>query len=190
MIANEPVGVTVVEIRGRGIENLLDEASCLRLAAEVSASSGPVVITGNGHTFCQGLSGSVETSEESVRNVIRLLSRAATERPVVAALDGDAIGSGLAIALSCRQICCWDGASVGTSIVSGVASTSVANLAPLLAKRVGYQRAAELLLRGRVVGAEEAMGMGLVTTTCDTRTGTLRKAIRLARSESERGPTR
>ncbi len=81
--------------------------------------------------------------------------------PVVAALRGYALGGGYELALSSDVVVAEPGAVVGlpevtVGLVPGCGGTQ------LLPRRVGAGRAAELVLTGRRVPAEEAARLGLV----------------------------
>jgi enoyl-CoA hydratase/carnithine racemase len=80
--------------------------------------------------------------------------------PVIAALNGHALGAGFELALACDVRVAAAEATLGLPEVRvGVPSVIQAALLPLL---VGPGRAAELLLTGASIGAEQALGWGLV----------------------------
>jgi len=81
--------------------------------------------------------------------------------PTVAAVEGYALGGGYELALSCDLIVAADTATVGLpevslGLVPGGGGTQ------LLSRRVGRNRALDLVLTGRRVGAAEAYDLGLV----------------------------
>lgn len=82
--------------------------------------------------------------------------------PSIAVLHGPAIGAGLCFALGCDIRVAAAGTKLGFTFVRiglhpGMGATW------LLPRLVGPSHAADLLLTGRVVRAEEALGMGLVS---------------------------
>ncbi|ASL48768.1 Short-chain-enoyl-CoA hydratase (plasmid) [Burkholderia sp. AD24] len=82
-------------------------------------------------------------------------------KPVIAALNGHTLGGGLEIAEACSIRIVVREAMLGhpevkIGAVAGFGGTT------RLARLVGRGRAAEMLLRGRVIGAEEALAIGLV----------------------------
>lgn len=82
-------------------------------------------------------------------------------KPVLAALNGHAFGGGLELAEACMLRVAVQGAQFGhpevqIGAVAGFGGTT------RLARLVGKGRAAEMLLRGRAVDAEEALAIGLV----------------------------
>lgn len=81
--------------------------------------------------------------------------------PTVAAVHGYALGGGFELALSCDLVVADRTAVVGLPEV-GVGLVPGGGGMPLLLRRVGYARAADLVLTGRRVGAEEAHELGVV----------------------------
>jgi enoyl-CoA hydratase/carnithine racemase len=86
----------------------------------------------------------------------------AAPQPVVAALNGAALGGGLELALACDLRVCADEAVLGLpevslGIIPGAGGTQ------RLARLVGVARAKDLVLTARRIGAAEALGMGLVS---------------------------
>jgi enoyl-CoA hydratase/carnithine racemase len=84
------------------------------------------------------------------------------EKPVIAAVNGVAAGGGLELAMSCDFIVASGGARFGQpeasrGIMPGCGGTQ------LLPRLVAHGLATELLLTGRLIGADEAQRAGLVT---------------------------
>ena len=82
------------------------------------------------------------------------------EVPTIAAVDGYALGGGCELALCCDLIVASDDATfglpeVGLGLVPGGGGTQ------LLSRRVGLNRALDLILTGRRVTAAEALDLGL-----------------------------
>ena len=81
--------------------------------------------------------------------------------PTVAAVDGVAVGAGMNLALGCDVVIASDRARFSEIFVKrGLTVDSGGSW--LLPRVVGIQRAKELALSGRMVGAEEALEIGLV----------------------------
>jgi enoyl-CoA hydratase/carnithine racemase len=81
--------------------------------------------------------------------------------PMIAAVDGFALGGGFELALGCDMIVASASASfalpeVGLGLIPGEGGTQ------LLPRRIGLNKSADLLLTGRRVSAEEALSMGFV----------------------------
>lgn len=88
------------------------------------------------------------------------------EVPVVAAVDGFALGGGCEIALACDLVVAGRSAVLGlpevaVGVVPGGGGTQ------LLTRRLGWSRAADLVLTARRVDAEEAYRLGLADRLVD-----------------------
>lgn len=83
------------------------------------------------------------------------------EKPMIAAVNGAAIGAGLDLACMCDLRIAAEGARFGSTFVK-VGLVPGDGGAYFLARAVGYARALELMLTGRVFDAHEAQRMGLV----------------------------
>src|SRR5437588_9498055 len=96
---------------------------------------------------------------ESFHNVFRTLEQLA--KPVVAVVDGSALGGGCELVAACDIVVAASRAKFGQpEIKLGVFPPVAAVLLPRL---VGERRARELLLTGEIFDAQEALRLGLVT---------------------------
>jgi enoyl-CoA hydratase/carnithine racemase len=133
-----------------------------------------VVVTGEGPVFCAGADlswlGQLDAGDlgpDHLRERMLPFYRAwLTARdlsvPVVAAINGPAIGAGIALALSCDLRYAAPTAVFRASFIQvGTHGGMAANW--LLAEAIGLSRAREMLFTGREVGAEEALGWGMVS---------------------------
>lgn len=130
-----------------------------------------VLLMGAGETFCSGLdlAEMQETSradnaqalwyEDAValRDLLELMLR--FPKPIIAAVQGAALGSGAGLALACDMIIAAKTAAFGLpeprrGLVAGL-------VAPLLTFRVGSGRAAYLMLTAQTINADEAFRVGL-----------------------------
>jgi len=83
------------------------------------------------------------------------------EKPVVAAVNGAAVGIGTTMLMHCDLVYCADNAMFSMPFVSlGLCSEFASSLTIPLA--AGYHKAAEKLLLGEPIGAEEALDMKIV----------------------------
>ena len=123
-----------------------------------------LLVTGEGRAFCAGVDVADHTADK-VDEMIRLFHAALTrmvslDMPVVAALNGAALGGGLEVAIAADVIVAREGAKLGQpEILLGVFPPFAAAALP---RMVGRARALDLCLTGRTVTAEEALGWGLV----------------------------
>ena len=123
-----------------------------------------LVLTGEGRAFCAGVDVADHTAErvefmiEAFHGVVRKLR--ALEYPVVAAVNGAALGGGCELVLACDLVIASDRAKLGQpEIRLGVFPPVAAALLPRL---IGRQHALDLILTGRVLSAAEAREIGLV----------------------------
>ena len=108
------------------------------------------------------------------------------EMPVVAAVDGFALGGGCEIALACDLVV------AGRAAVLGLPEVSVGVIpggggTQLLTRRLGWSRAADLVLTARKVDAEEAYRLGLVDRLVDAGTAAA-EALSLAQQIAANSP--
>ena len=111
---------------------------------------------------------------------------AAIRTPLVAAVSGYALGGGCELALACDMIVAAESAEFGQpeillGIIPGGGGTQ------RLARVMGKQRAMELVLTGRRIGASEARELGIVTSVAPDD-GWLDAALKLAATVAEQPP--
>ncbi len=138
-----------------------------------------VVVTGEGTAFCSGgdtawIAGEPEASVDRLRTRMVAFYRAwlsirRLEVPTIAAVNGPAIGAGLCVALACDLRYAAAGARLGAPFVRLGMHPGMAGTA-LLPEVVGVAAARDLLLTGRLVDAEEALRLGLVSRVLDPAT--------------------
>lgn len=116
-----------------------------------------VIVTGAGDAFCSG--GEVESGDAPSRPAAAMAS---IDRPVIAAINGDALGEGLEIALSCDIRLASSKARFGLTQVSR-GCIPVDGGTQRLPRIVGRGKALELLLTGDMIAADEALEIGLVS---------------------------
>ncbi len=138
------------------------------IKAEADDDVRVLVVTGAGKAFCAGMDvkakaeGTNETPPE-LRFNTHPVPRAffALEKPVIAAINGVAVGAGFENAMLCDFRYAAAGIRMGDLHVQRNLVPDVA--APwTLPRIVGWSRACEILLGGDFVTAEEALAMGLV----------------------------
>jgi 3-hydroxyacyl-CoA dehydrogenase len=125
------------------------------------------VATGAGHTFCGGADirefGKPPT-EPYLPDVLLRLERARI--PIVAAINGAAMGGGLETALACRYRIAGPRAlmalpEVKLGLIPGAGGTQ------RLPRLVGVKHAADIITSGRKVNAVEALSMGMIDEVID-----------------------
>jgi enoyl-CoA hydratase/carnithine racemase len=177
-------GVALLTLDNPDLRNAMSDemtASWVAAVAELAAdrSVRAVVVTGEGSAFCSGGNTSWIASEpDATVDELRArmlpfyrawLSIRSLEVPTIAAVNGPAIGAGLCLALACDLRYAAAGARLGVPFVklgmhAGMGGTY------LLPEVVGEAHARDLLLTGRVVDAEEALRIGLVSRVMEPAT--------------------
>lgn len=171
--------------------------SCRRIVEDSDVSV--VVISGAGErSFCSGedpavLSGSASADNPSPDSLRDLTTRrsaaemvASIECPVVAAINGDARGAGLALALACDLRIASAQASFGVG--DPAQDCLLANgLTQLLPRIVGRGKAMELLLTPEAIGASEALSIGLVNRVVPHE-DVLSEAAKIAEDMASKAP--
>ncbi|HEX2711837.1 MAG TPA: enoyl-CoA hydratase-related protein [Candidatus Acidoferrales bacterium] len=144
------------------------------LAALDQAEASPArvaILTGAGKAFCSGMDleelsriakQSPEQHLEDSRRMARMFHRLwSFGKPLIAAVNGPAIAGGCGIATLCDFTLAVPGAKFGyTEVRIGFLPAIVS---VFLTHQIGPRRARDLLLTGRIVDAEEARQLGLVT---------------------------
>jgi enoyl-CoA hydratase len=136
-----------------------------------------VVLTGAGSGFCSGADlenpGTIPRidgltmptialrSMELLDDVITTIRR--LHQPVIAAVNGPAIGGGLCLALSTDIRIASETAYFRAAGINNGLTAAELGLSYLLPRSIGQSRAAEIMLTGRDVSAEEADRIGLVS---------------------------
>jgi len=150
---------------------LLIEEITLALQEAAESSCGVVILTGAGPAFCSGLDmENLETVHASTREENRrdsenmaLVLRTLYDfpKPIIAAVNGPAIAGGMALATIPDFTLAAPEAKFGyTEVRVGFVPAIVASF---LIRQVGELRTRELLLSGKILRAQEAMNLGLVT---------------------------
>ncbi|GAA1002905.1 enoyl-CoA hydratase [Acrocarpospora pleiomorpha] len=131
-----------------------------------------IVLTGAGRGFCAGhdltevqagRSQSIGERLIGIDDEVRcLLLVHSLTTPTIAAVNGPARGGGMSIAVACDMRVASTAATFGVAFVNIGISSGDAGLSWTLPRLVGSGVAAELMLTGRVVDADEALRLGLV----------------------------
>ena len=160
-----------------------------------------ILLTGAGRAFCAGVDlevlaeSNAQAEEKSEgpalgeEDFIRSfpLEMRDSSKPLIAAINGHAIGVGVTMTLPCDIRVAADDAKIGLTfsrlgILPGLGSTH------LLPHLVGMARAQELILTGRIVLGQEACDLGLVQYSVP-REEVIRTAMNLARQMAEADPS-
>lgn len=174
-------GVVLLTLDNPGMRNAMSDEMTSSWVAAIDALATDrtvraVVVTGEGSAFCSGgdtswIASEPDASVDHLRSRMLPFYRAwlsirRLEVPTIAAVNGHAIGAGLCLALACDIRYAAAGAKLGLpfnklGMHAGMAGTW------LLPNVVGPAHARDLLLTGRVVEADEALRLGLVSRVID-----------------------
>jgi enoyl-CoA hydratase len=178
-------GVCVVRLDRPRRLNAIDEVMLGELTDACSAiGSDPsvhvVVLTGAGRGFCSGLDmrdfgPSMLTATDPAIDRLRFQERMASlpqalralPQPVIAAVNGPAVGGGLALCLAADVRMCSASASFANAAILIGLSGAEMGMSYHLPRIVGTSVAADWMLSGRTVSAEEAFRTGLVSELVD-----------------------
>ncbi len=155
-----------------------------------------LIITGEGTAFCGGAdlkvlreiaAQSVEQARQDSQDLMNFFRRIYEfPKPVIAAVNGPAMGGGCGLASVCDIVLAAEDAVFGYPEVR--VGFVPALVAVFLVRICGEKKARELLLTGRVFSAQEAQEMGLVNHVV-AKESLLGKARELAREIAQNSPT-
>lgn len=169
-------GVATVTLERRERKNaftleMLDSCGAFLRRAADDDEVRIIVVTGSGDSFCAGVDLDVLAQldnsplarkmvlTERVHGLARVIS--SVDEPVIAAVNGVAVGAGLDIALMCDLRFAASSARMSEGYIR-VGLVPGEGGCYLLPRLVGPARALELLMTGRFVDAAEALAIGLV----------------------------
>jgi enoyl-CoA hydratase/carnithine racemase len=162
-------GILTLTLARPDKKNALTNAMYGKLADAIEAAERDAsarVILGEGDMFTAGNDvgefAAVATGKsEGSRNVIRFIqSLARCTRPLVAAVQGRAVGVGTTMLLHCDLVVLADNAQLSTPFVS-LALVPEAASSLLMPARIGHARAYEMFALGEAVPAQTALQWGI-----------------------------
>lgn len=128
---------------------------------------GAMVLTGAGRAFCAGadieytfkagMADKASQRDKSGKDFVQLVRRS---KPLVAAVNGHAVGVGLTMILGFDTILCSENARFQCAFAKMGVVTELAS-SYYLVQRMGFGRASDLALTARRIGGEEAVALGL-----------------------------
>src|SRR5262245_41176756 len=174
-------GVAVVRLNRPDRLNAIDEVLAGELRETCADMRGNadvrvVILTGTGRGFCSGLdlkgfgASQPDTSapviehlrfQEMMASLPQLLRD--LPQPVIAAVNGPAVGGGMALCLAADIRICGASATFGNAAIRIGLSGAEMGMSYHLPRIVGTSVAAEWMLTGRSVDADEAFRTGLVS---------------------------
>jgi len=191
-------GVATVTLNRPDKLNALNEEMREAIAAHFSALGQDddvrvIILTGAGRGFCG--SGDVSSLGNFTPTTARLrlkqahrmvIAVANVEKPVIAAVRGPVAGIGWSLALACDMIVASETAAF-SQVFRNVGLAADGGAVYFLTQMVGLLKAKELVYRGRALGAQDALTMGLVNTVVPD--AQLEEEARKLADELSLGPT-
>lgn len=180
-VQNPRAGVAVLQLNRPKRLNAINQAMVGELTQTLAALAEDttvkaVVVTGAGRGFCSGMDmrdfgpGLVEETAPAIdrlrfQEMMASLPQAirGLPQPVIAAVNGPCVGAGLALCLSADIRVCSTAATFGNAAILLGLSGAEMGMSYLLPRIVGAGVAADWMLTGRTVSAEEADRRGLVS---------------------------
>jgi len=162
----------------------------MRLLAELDAAAArihdddtvsAVLLTSTGDMFSHGWRDNEPRMPADAFRCLELMAQ-----PVIAAIEGDATGAGLELALACDIRVAAEGVRFAVpDVAMGMLPSGGAT--QRLPRLIGRARASEILLLGETVDAGRALAWGLVNEVAP-RSGVRARALTLAQTIASRGP--
>ena len=165
--------VRTITLNRPAVRNAIDIPLRLDLAAAIADADRDtgvraIVLTGAGPMFCSGgdIATMQQTTEDAAVERVQLAQQVireiwATPKPVVAAVEGGAIGAGTALAAACDLVIAARDARFATTFLNvGLAGDMGVNAS--LPARIGVGRTRQMLMTARPITATQALEWGLV----------------------------
>jgi len=145
-----------------------------------SSACRVLILTGAGRGFCAGfdlsladdapgsLSGETAAWMRRQENFATLITQIKSlPQPVIAAVNGPANGAGFALSLACDVRMASESASFNAAFIKVGMSSCDMGVSYLLPRCVGASHAFDIMLTGRMVLANEALHIGLISRLLD-----------------------
>ena len=188
--------VMVITIDRPKVRNALDNATLIEIAETLENVARDdkfraVVVTGGNEVFAAG----ADLKEMAALDMIGVLHDerpkiwkriAAFPKPLIAAVNGYALGGGCELAMHADIVIAGDSAQFGQpeinlGIIPGAGGTQ------RLTRAVGKSLAMKMILSGLFIDAEAAVAAGLAAETCPAAE-TIERALKLARRIASKSP--
>lgn len=196
--ARDAIGIITLDRpdnRNSMTPELLDAFARASAAARADEAVRAVVVTGTGTCFSAGadFKAGVQRAGEGLSAAERsyamyepFLSLLDLEVPVIAAMNGHAVGGGFGLALVCDLRIAAREAKYGANFVAVGLAPGMA-ISHLLPRLIGVARASELLLTGRLIDGGEAERLGVVNKAVPAPQ-VVEEALSLARAIAGNAP--
>ncbi len=183
--------IAIITLARPAAGNRVDEAMVAGIAEACTAAERDdavrvVALTGAGDSFCEGTEPETPGESGAFCRLRASGAVASVSKPVIAAVNGDAIDQGLELALACDLRIASSRARFGlTHVTRGLVPWDGGT--QRLPRLIGLGRAVELVLTGRLIDADEARRIGLVNETVG-QDEAVERAMALAAVLAAHGP--
>lgn len=187
--------ICIVTLNRPKFMNAIDEVLAQELGealdrADKDTNIRVLIITGGNEFFCTG----ADLKNVSMRNTVDFLNKIrrsfhlveTLSKPVIAAINGAAVGGGLELALTCDMIVVSDTAKIGLPEVN-IGRIPGAGGTQRLVRSLGIIKAKELLYLGRFIDGNEAYRIGLVNCVAGNDE-VINEALKLATELAQKAP--
>ena len=199
IVVDKAEGIGFVKVNRPDVYNAVNLDAIVELESAIQSLGDDdnimvIIITGEGKAFVSGsdISKLVEMNSMSAREYSQIGQRVLSlienlEKPVIAAVNGFALGSGCELAMACDIRIASEKAKFGQpevklGLIPGHAGTQ------RLARLVGAAKAKELIFTGEMIDAQEALRIGLVNKIVAPES-LIDEAKSLAKKIMDVGPT-
>lgn len=168
-------GIKRITINRPERRNSVDRETIERLRDAIQQSEADatrvIILTGAGESFCAGAdlaaTSATDIANYDVTRAIRenvnptILAMRSIPVPIIARVHGHAVGVGHNYALACDMIIASEQALFGQVFVR-IGLMPDGGSTYFLPRLVGYQKAFELMAMGEIIGAQDALRLGLI----------------------------
>ncbi len=167
-------GIAVITLNRPDKKNAMllamrDEMAALCERVNDDSEIRVAILTGAGTDFCAGADisemakGGIDGSLFRARHMYKLISAMGrVQKPLIGAVRGVALGMGLSMALACDYLLATETLRIGC-VQRKIGLSPDAGNVWFLTRYLGVARAKELVFSARMVGAQEAVSLGLVS---------------------------
>lgn len=173
-------------------DDLFDDLIHASRAFDEMDDIGAIVVTGKGKAFAAGanipeMSGKDFAAAYNKNMFSQWAEVTKISKPIIAAVNGFALGGGCELAMMCDIIIASPNAKFGQpevnlGIIPGAGGTQ------RLIKCVGKSKAMEMILTGEMIDAEKAERDGLISKVVESREVLVDEAIRMGHTIGQKGP--
>lgn len=196
-VSREQSALTVTinrpEVRNALSPQVFEELSLVMAEIAYDKEIRVVIITGaGGKAFASGADirslnerATLDVLKSKAQDVLVAIEN--LDKPVIAAINGYALGGGCELALACDIRIATKKSKLGQpevnlGIIPGMGGTQ------RLQRVVGIGKAKELIFTGDILSAEQALAIGLLNTVAEDADDLQRKAIEMAEKIAAKGP--